>query len=78
MDSAIPDRPACDEEADEGRHDLGGVKLSLSQFREMNPAPFKCLPGQRFRIAYRPDYVGSPFYKYRQHIMETDLPGAKS
>ncbi|MBI4023847.1 MAG: hypothetical protein HY360_02635 [Verrucomicrobia bacterium] len=29
------------------------------------------------RIAYRPNYIGSPFYKIRQHILETDIPGEK-
>jgi hypothetical protein len=26
------------------------------------------------RLVYRPDFIGSPFYKVRQHILETDLP----
>jgi hypothetical protein len=26
------------------------------------------------RIAYHPDYVGSPFYKHRAHILEKDVP----
>jgi hypothetical protein len=29
------------------------------------------------RLAYRPDFVGSPFYDLRQHILETDLAGEK-
>ncbi len=24
------------------------------------------------RIAYRPDYIGSPFYEHRAHILETN------
>jgi hypothetical protein len=27
------------------------------------------------RLMYRPGYIGSPFYKFRQHILETDIPG---
>ncbi len=29
------------------------------------------------RLTYRPDFIGSPFYPIRQHILETDLPGEK-
>jgi len=29
------------------------------------------------RLAYRPDFVGSPFYPVPQQILETDLPGEK-
>ena len=29
------------------------------------------------RLAYRPDFVGSPFYKIREQILETDIPAEK-
>lgn len=29
------------------------------------------------RICYRPHYIGSPYYTFREHIMETDIPGSE-